>query len=188
MQLPKRWKSIDEQTNLCSLPTALYTKSIAAKAQKHCKSMTIAIITKFRPLEEVTMNRLNRPVGVTIIGILQIIGGAFTVIASLAALVGGSAFLATQSSEDVSLIAGVGVGLGIVFLVVGALSIIIGIGMLKLKPWAWLWTLVLQGVNAVLGAIALISGDASQIIGLAIAGIIFYYLLRPEVKAAFGRV
>jgi hypothetical protein len=41
--------------------------------------------------------------------------------------------------------------------------------------------------SIILSVLQLIGGDVSQIISIAIAGAIIYYLMRPEIKSAFGR-
>ncbi|MHA2356466.1 MAG: hypothetical protein ACXADC_14915 [Candidatus Thorarchaeota archaeon] len=113
----------------------------------------------------------ERPMGVTIIALLQIISSVI--------MLGGGYLLVFVG-------AGLGFfGLGLlfrgVFLIVGAIGFIIGWGLWTLKSWAWMIAFIL---NLVVVIIALIGFD---IISLIIPLIIVIYLNQGEVKAAFER-
>ena len=100
--------------------------------------------------------------------------------------------------------AGIGIVIGSIILAVGIGYIIVSYGLLKSKGWAWTVTVILTIIAIVIQIIsvvtssmfdatftadmnALISGIISHIIGLAINGVILYYLYRPHVKAYFGK-
>lgn len=82
---------------------------------------------------------------------------------------------------------GLGALLGVAFLAVAALYLAFCVGALQLKAWAWPLGVVGAAASAILGALQLIGGDVSQIIGIAISGAILYYLNQPGIKAVFGR-
>jgi hypothetical protein len=93
---------------------------------------------------------------------------------------------------------------GSIVLAVGIGYLIVSYGLLKGKEWAWTVTVILTIIAIVIQIISVISttmlnasfaGDMnaliseiiSHIIGLAINGVILYYLYRPHVKAYFGK-
>jgi uncharacterized membrane protein (DUF2068 family) len=111
-----------------------------------------------------------RPTGVSIIAILQFIGGVLSILAGV---------LAALSLHPIQ---------AVVAIVLGIIALILGVGMWTLQSWAWTGTLIIQGINILNNVINLLRrGDVSSIVGLIIAGIIVYYLTRPEVKEAFGK-
>ncbi len=140
----------------------------------------------------------KRPLGVTIIAILSIIGGILLFFAGIAIMIGAAFFPLIQ--QDISnelppsyriffsqiglwAFGGFSTGLGIAF-------IILAIGLLKRKSWAWTGMLVVQIIGIISDILFLfIAGYdvVSTIIGLAISGIIIYYLYRSNVKAYFGK-
>jgi hypothetical protein len=99
---------------------------------------------------------------------------------------------------------GVGVAIGAIVLAVGVGYLIVSYGLLKGKEWAWIITVILTiiaiAVQIVSGITAsmfnasfiddtnsFVTGIIAQIVGIAINGVILYYLYRPNVKAFFGK-
>ena len=82
---------------------------------------------------------------------------------------------------------GLGALLGLAFIAVAALYIAFCVGALQLKPWAWPLGVVGAVASIVLSVLQLLGGDISQVISIAIAGGILYYLMQPGIKAVFGR-
>lgn len=97
-----------------------------------------------------------------------------------------------------------GIVIGAVVLAVGIGYIVVSYGLLKGKGWAWTVTMILTIISIVIQIIsvvstsmlnaslstdmnALVSGIIGHIIGLAINGVILYYLYRPNVKTYFGK-
>ncbi|HEY7983805.1 MAG TPA: hypothetical protein VID73_06535 [Ktedonobacterales bacterium] len=136
---------------------------------------------------------MARPVGVTILAVLAIIGGILALCGGGALLLGGTALsgaLASSGATSGLASSGMLAGLGALTLVLGVLDIVLGVGMLMLKPWAWLLGVVLEVINLIeAGAmVALkVSNIGTQIIGIVVSLIILFYLFRPNVRAAFGR-
>ncbi len=135
----------------------------------------------------------QRPMGITILAILAIVGGLFLILGGCGVVAGGALIGAAGAQAGVGEVAAGG-GLltvyGIVLLVIAVADIVFGIGAWTLKPWAWMLGLVLQGINVVVAIVSIIAGWStfgSQIIGLAINAVIIYYLMTPDVKKAFGR-
>jgi hypothetical protein len=67
-------------------------------------------------------------------------------------------------------------------------AIVVGVGLLQLKSWARTLAFIGYGFNIVYNTVALLSGpvEGSTLIGIAIAGIIIWYLRQPKVAEAFG--
>ena len=119
----------------------------------------------------------ERPLGITILAILWILGGLFWIIVGL---LGG----AVLGFIGLGIL---GAALGIIFFIIGIIDILIGIGCLK--GWGWLWTIgvIVVIITLALHLLALVSGDISAILGLAIGILILWYLFQPNVKAFFGK-
>ena len=122
-----------------------------------------------------------RPTGVTIIAVLVIISGIFTI--GFGALFGAflGSFMGSMGDnffEDggiiITALSGVMVALGI-------LSFVMGWGLLKGKPWAWTVTLILTIISLIFAI------PSSNVISLIINAVILYYLFRPHVKAYFQK-
>ena len=121
--------------------------------------------------------RQERPLGVTIIAVLEALGGLVLLGLGAVLLTFGS-FFTLGAGFMIGAFAG---ALGGLSLIVGLLSFIFAWGIWNGKGWAWTLTLIFT----ILGLIgALISFN---IISLLIDVIILYYLTRPQVKAFFGK-
>ena len=98
--------------------------------------------------------------------------------------------------------ASIGIVIGGIVLAVGIGYLVVSYGLLKGKGWAWTITVVLsiiaiivQTISAITTVNVLLSYDInaswagiiSHIIGIAINGVIIYYLFRSHVKAFFGK-
>ena len=114
----------------------------------------------------------ERPLGVTIIAILQLIG-------SLVLIFGG--YTALLVALGLGIFGFIDVILGGVLLFFGIIGFIIFWGLWTLKGWAWMLAFILNLLSVIF---ALLSFD---IISLIIPLIIVIYLNQGEVKAAFGR-
>jgi hypothetical protein len=146
--------------------------------------------------------RMGRPVGVTILAILNLIGAAFCIIGGLLMIAGGG-FLATMVSQQnqagsagaAGFFAGLGAFMGIFIIIIGGVGLLVGIGLLKLKEWARIISIVFAGLGAGLQLLGLVGSLSHFNIGaviwtlfwLAIDVLIIWYLVKPEVKAAFQR-
>ena len=141
---------------------------------------------------------MGRPTGVTVIAILDFIGAALFLLCGIAMIIGGG-FMATMLSQGqgsagaAGIFAGLGAVMGFGFLVGAAIYIALGIGLWKLKGWARITTIVLTGIGAAFQLLGLLMSLTHFALGnflftavvLAIEAFIIWYLLKPEVKAAF---
>ena len=155
----------------------------------------------------------NRPVGVTIVAILRIIGGIILLLGgigliTIAPFVGQLNVNTTSSTShngvpvtpngaDINLsnnntsflffAAFVGV-IGSILIFLGIASFVVAWGLLKGKGWAWTVTIIITIISLVFNALSIVSGNIGAIVGIVIDGVIIYYLYRPNVKSYFGRV
>ena len=114
----------------------------------------------------------ERPLGVTIIALLQMIGAVLLIFGGYGALILGTAI------GPFGFLAAI---LGGFLLIFGIIGFIVGWGLWTLKSWAWMIAFILNLLSVIF---ALLSFD---IISLIIPLIIVIYLNQGEVKAAFGR-
>lgn len=128
----------------------------------------------------------QRPTGVTILAVLAVIGGLLGLCGSLALFgFGGLGALSGEVKAGVTTFLFGGLGL-----VSSLLYLAFGFGAWMLKPWAWLLGMIGAGLSIASNVLSLVTGNTtviSVLIGVAISGIIIWYLLRPDIKAAFGR-
>jgi hypothetical protein len=143
---------------------------------------------------------MNRPVGVTILAWVAIVGGAFALLALVFAVI---ALLGALTLTGAAVGGGYGAGAGfavaaiiaLVFSIwlglLGVWGIVFGVGALQLKPWAWTLGVVWCYVSAASDVINIFtsrgSGLFGAVVGIAIAGVVLYYLYTDEVKVAFGK-
>jgi hypothetical protein len=123
---------------------------------------------------------------VTVIAILNIIGGSLMVIGGLSMIALGP--MLPSGMPAGGLLGGGAIAVGAVLLGLGVLSSIVAYGLLTGKSWAWTLTVVLAIVSIVLNAISLVAGNVGAIVSIAISAVILYYLYRPHVKAYFGKM
>lgn len=117
----------------------------------------------------------QRPMGITIIAVLAVIGGAI------------NAFNGIQ-------LIGLGIGsfigiLALLVLVLGVAELAFGYGAWTLQPWAWQLGVGVAGGLILLNILFIIAGApiTSVIISMIVAAALLYYLFTPEIKRAFGQ-
>lgn len=159
---------------------------------------------------------MSRPTGVTVLASLQFFYSGYGILSCLALLLvapfrdsllqaamqiiendpnlqeSGLSIEMMQQFMQVILMVGAGVGL-----LLSLLGILLGFGLLKLKGWAWIGTLILQILQIIGGVQGIFSGLGSGAVsGVSVSmalfqtllsGAIIYYLLRRDVKQAFGQ-
>jgi len=144
-----------------------------------------------------------RPTGVTILGVLAILGGIAGLFAGVALIGLGllvGTLLASQISNQVTLagypgLSGLEAGLigtivmviGVVVLLMGILYLAVGIGFFGGKGWSWTLGVIVSVIGIVLAIVQVAFGSWGSIVSLLIGGLILYYLMRPHVKTFFGK-
>lgn len=128
-----------------------------------------------------------RPLGVTILAILEFVGGVLALLLGLFFMAVGpyvaELFAGTAVPPLLSALLGV---LGVVFLVAGLVALLVGWGLWTGKGWAWWIVVVLEVLGVVSSLAGLAMGDPSSLLGLLIAALILYYFFKPHVKDFFG--
>lgn len=114
----------------------------------------------------------QRPIGVTIIGLLAILGGI--------------AFLASGLGTLI-LIPLLGIFIGGGLFILGLAYFIMAYGLWNGKGWAWTLTLILSAIGIIVGIGSIVVGNLGSIFHTIINAIIIYYLYRPNVRAFFNR-
>jgi hypothetical protein len=134
----------------------------------------------------------KRPTGVTVLAVLDILGGIAGL--GIGALLIGVAALASSSLASqypalgsISGISSILYALGALSLILGIISIILAIGFLGGKSWAWTLGIVFGVISIIVSIAETVIGFSSNIVGIIIQIIIIYYLMRPHVKAFFGK-
>jgi len=114
----------------------------------------------------------QRPMGITIIALLAILGGIAFLGSGLATLI----FIPLM---------GIFIGSGLFIL--GLAYFLMAYGLWNAKNWAWTLTLVLSGIGIIVGIGSIIVGNLGSIFHIIINAIVIYYLYRPNVKAFFNK-
>ncbi len=114
----------------------------------------------------------NRPLGVTIIAILAVIGGIGSFFSGMAVIV---------------LIPVIGIIFGGIFVIIGLSYFVVAYGLWKGLNWAWIITLIVSVIGIVVGLGSLVVGNIGAIFHIIVNAIVIYYLYRPNVKAYFGK-
>lgn len=147
---------------------------------------------------------MNRPTGVTVLAVLDFIGAGIEVLGAIGMFIGG-AFLGTilarvaARSGGAALGAGagavIGAVIGVVFLFMAFLSGAVGFGMWNLKDWGRILQIVFAGIGAAFQALGFLASLFHPRVGamlwhliwLSFNAWIIYYLIQPQVKAAFAQ-
>ncbi|MGH9678761.1 MAG: hypothetical protein ACRD4Y_02295 [Candidatus Acidiferrales bacterium] len=140
---------------------------------------------------------MNRPLGVTILGVAMIAAGiGFAITASVFFFMGSkvaTAMAHTSGAVSVSY-AALGAAAGVIFLLFGGLHVVLALGIFKMRNLARILTIflfVLIGAGALLGLVATVLNyshiaAAWNVSLLVLAALALWYLLRPETKEAFN--
>jgi uncharacterized membrane protein HdeD (DUF308 family) len=128
----------------------------------------------------------HRPLGVTIIAILTIIGG-IAFLASGITAVTVAPFLSGTGPDNNNILAGLSAVTGAALLTLGLAYFVMAFGLLKGKGWAWTITVILSCIGIALGFVSIVTGNIGAIFNVVINAAILYYIYRPYVKSFFGR-
>jgi hypothetical protein len=142
-------------------------------------------------LEENLMKK--RPTGISVLFWVYLILGVLSFLWSGMVLgIGGlSAFFGGLfGMENVTSFGNASAWSGYVGIIAAVVQIIVAFGLSAMKRWAWILALVGIGLTLVQGAVGMLSGGLFGLIcgslGLFVPLIILFYLLRADIRAAFG--
>ncbi len=144
----------------------------------------------------------QRPFGVTLLAILMIIGGILSLLAAIGSFL-VTAFINVQEIIDqvgqqipqwlIEAVPFIFAIMGVVFLILAIIAFLLAYGYLKGRGWSWTLSIVLLVLSIIFGVVNLVisglaaTGVVSAVISLIISVIILIYLMRPGVKAWFGK-
>ena len=114
----------------------------------------------------------NRPLGVTIISVLAVIGGIGSLVSGLAII---------------TLIPILGIIFGGILVIIALAYFVVAYGLWKGLNWAWSITLIVSVIGIVVGLGSIVVGNTGAIFHIIVNAIVIYYLYRPNVKAYFGK-
>jgi len=135
---------------------------------------------------------MTRPPGVTILAVLSLVSGLWSLIKGLAWLgVGGAVAAAALLAHPIAgaLIGGLAVIFGVISLAAALFSLIFGWGAWNLRPWAWSLG-VATHVGILIWSVLVVLGPGllrERLATMLISGVVLYYLTTPGIKQAFGR-
>ena len=114
----------------------------------------------------------NRPLGVTIIAILAVIGGIGSVLSGFAII---------------AIIPLLGIIFGGLLIIIGLAYFVVAYGLWKGLNWAWNITLIVSVIGIIVGLGSIVVGNIGALFHLIVNVIVIYYLYRPNVKTYFGK-
>ena len=118
------------------------------------------------------INERKRPLGVSILAVLNIIGAVILVLAAI----GGGSELGDP---------GAATAYGAIMGLFGVFSLMVGIGLWRLSNWARIAAVVLYSLSAVIGLVELCQGAPAGFMQMLVAGSIAAYLYRAYARGAF---
>lgn len=118
----------------------------------------------------------ERPLGVTIIGILWILNGLLWLVLGF---LGGAALAVIGLGV-------LGAAVGIILIIVGLIFLFLGIGCFKGWGWVWIVGVILTAIGVLMGIVSLFTSWVTGLFSIIIGVIILWYLFQPQVKAYFG--
>ena len=139
------------------------------------------------------MEKGKRPLGITILAILEAIGGIICIGLSIIGIVLVGVLLqmitgfVSEAMPEMGIFGGflemIALVAAIVLLIFGLISLLLAYGLWTGKGWAWTLTFIFSIIGILLGLVSLPFG----IITIFIDALILYYLTRSHVKAFFGK-
>jgi hypothetical protein len=132
-----------------------------------------------------TQPSANRPLGITILALLQILLGLFGICLPTFFLIAGTAglFLGPVGAA----LGGAGICIGLLLIAGPVLHLIVGFGALNLHKWAWWLGILATGVDVLAVILNLWNGAGvlAAILPAIFSVLVFIYLLMPGVRKAF---
>jgi len=132
------------------------------------------------------MSQKTRPTGVTILAVLEALGGLVWLLAGAGMMMVGA--LMPIFGVGLPMFLGAIAGLmSVIFLIFGIIAFVLAYGLFSGRGWAWLWSLVFAVIGIILALFEAMSSFGSGILPMIIYLVIVYYLTRPHVKTFFGK-
>jgi len=127
----------------------------------------------------------NRPTGITILGILEIISGVvFSAAAIIAGAVAGVGHMIPMMGGVMAALGGIFAAIFVIFAII---SFLIAGALFSGKRWGRTIVIIFSIIGLVLAVGSLGSGNVSGITPFVLHGIILYYMWRPHVMVYFNK-
>jgi hypothetical protein len=136
---------------------------------------------------------MNRPTGVTILAVIGIIYGIFTLLIAILGVLGLGLLASGAFSARIHYSTGKLIYATISDVVLGTLYLVFGIGAFQLKGWGWTAGVVALVLDILRNIVSVVMRGFSvgalvvPIITIVIALGLLWYLFRPNVRSAFGK-
>jgi len=132
------------------------------------------------------MSQKIRPIGVTILAVLEALGGLVWLLAGAGMMMVGA--LMPLFGVGLPMFFGAIAGLmSVGFVIFGIIAFVLAYGLFSGKGWAWLWSLVFAVIGVILALFEAMSSLATGVLPIIIYLVIIYYLTRHHVKIFFGK-
>ena len=135
----------------------------------------------------------KRPTGISILFWVYLILGVLSLLWSGLVLgIGGlsTVFGGLFGMESVSDFGSTSAWSGYVGIITAVVQIIVAFGLASMKKWAWILAIIAVGLTILEGVIGIFGGGAFAFmcgsLGLIVPIVILFYLLRANIRAAFG--
>jgi NADH:ubiquinone oxidoreductase subunit 2 (subunit N) len=130
----------------------------------------------------------TKPIGFYLTGIFLSLAALLLLVAGITLVWPGTpmdAIWLVNEKSHVELTA-YALSIGILFLILSQVFVLTARGWFKQRKWGWLSTIGIFAANIAGDMVRLVSGDfAGGLMGIAIAGLIIFYLTRPRIKGLF---
>jgi hypothetical protein len=128
--------------------------------------------------------RGNRPLGVTILSVLDFLGGALMLLLGIGSFAAGSLI---QGFTGLPFAALLGAAIGVVFLVFGLVALVMGWGLWQGAGWAWTVSLVLILLGLLGGVLSLIGSPLTGIVMIVVYLFLGWYFAQDGVQRWFNK-
>ncbi|ABL78803.1 DUF7144 family membrane protein [Thermofilum pendens] len=145
-----------------------------------------AEVPPLNPVLQFSQTTRTRPTGVTILAVLNMLGGALLVLLGLIFVAVGPLLERSTPATMPGLFSLILGGLGALLIVMGAVSLIVGWGLWTGKGWAWWVTVIFEVLGLLSGLLSAAAGDPFSVVGLLVSAIVLWYMFKPHVKDFFG--
>ncbi len=128
---------------------------------------------------------MHKPLGVILLALLNIFGGAlFAISGAATVLIGEPMYIGVMgNAQKMTYISSF---VGVATLIFGLLGMAIGYGLWRLREWARLVYLIILAIGILFSFMMLIYGNKGYGGYIVIYSIIAWYLTRPHVKESFS--
>lgn len=132
--------------------------------------------------------RPERPLGVTIVAALGLLGGTIAAGSGTLLILAGSRLAGYRpDSALAAYFSALGLLFGPVLAAMGALEFLVALGLWRGRGWAWTLEMIHLTLYAVIGVRGLLLGSQHRIGSVLVTCLLAWYFFTPGVKAYFGR-